>query len=203
MTKLLNTTVTPQNVLRVLSAHECPLEFDLLKIDIDSFDGILLEAILTRYRPHLIQMELNPEVPPPIAFSVMYDARYRHGAACGFFGCPLSYVMQVCAPLEYDIVDLDLSSPPTRQDVLLGCRELGASGRRTVEREWFLTQRPIRSAFMEIGIDTRVWRTITDAGALFSEVWDACCRASIARFGRVLPFHMSIYSGIGEPEIIA
>jgi hypothetical protein len=44
-----------------------------LKIDIDGFDGPVLAATLeSGYRPNLIQVEINPEIPPPLEFSVMY-----------------------------------------------------------------------------------------------------------------------------------
>lgn len=193
--KLLDTFVTPKNVATILSENGCPHEFDLLKIDIDSFDGVILSAILRDYRPHVISMEVNPEIPPPIAFSILHDARYRHGGKNGFFGCSVSYVLSVCRPIGYEIIDLDLSSPPTRQDVLLAKRELGLSAAQVDERELFLAQPAIRGPFMEIDVDTRAWRAITDAEELFSTVWDACCRASMERSGRVLPFHLSIYRG--------
>lgn len=177
--KLLNTFVTPRNIAGILRENGCPHEFDLLKIDIDSFDGIILRAILGDYRPHVIHMEVNPEIPPPIAFSIQYDARYGHSGRNGFFGCSVSYVLRVCRPLGYEIVDLDLSSPPTRQDILLAKRELGLSAAQVDERELFLAQPAIRGSFMEIDIDTRAWRTIMATEELFSAVWDACCSASM------------------------
>jgi hypothetical protein len=52
-------TVTPDNVRQLLIRHVCPIEPDLLSIDIDSNDWHVLHAILKQFRPKLIVAEYN------------------------------------------------------------------------------------------------------------------------------------------------
>jgi hypothetical protein len=67
------TFVDPYNVLALFASHGVPREFDFLKLDIDSIDCPVLDAILTVHRPRYIHMETNYEIPPPIVFSLEYS----------------------------------------------------------------------------------------------------------------------------------
>ena len=58
--------VSPQNVAGLLRDHRTPKKLAALKVDIDSIDLPVLEAILEAgYRPMVIMVEINPDVPPP------------------------------------------------------------------------------------------------------------------------------------------
>ena len=49
-------------------------DLDVLKVDIDSFDYELTEKILQLgYKPKVIMVEMNPDVPPPFMFYSQYD----------------------------------------------------------------------------------------------------------------------------------
>jgi hypothetical protein len=109
--KLLNTKLTPDNVVDVLRRGGCPPRPALLKIDIDSFDGPLLAAALDGIEPEAIRIEVNPDFPPPLRFAVEYDPDYVHSGAAGFFGCSLSYVLSVCRPRGYELLEVDFSRP--------------------------------------------------------------------------------------------
>lgn len=76
--KLMETFVTPDNIEALLIGARCPREFDLLKVDIDSFDGPVLRAALRSFRPSVVHVEVNPEIPPPLSFAIDYDPRYVH-----------------------------------------------------------------------------------------------------------------------------
>jgi hypothetical protein len=94
--KLTGTILTPLNVADVLGAHHVPKGLDYLKLDIDGYDGPLLAAILQAgYLPRLLQVEVNPEIPPPFEFSVMYHPDYRcqdaRGCYTGFYGMSTAY----------------------------------------------------------------------------------------------------------------
>lgn len=68
--------VTPENVVALLLANETPKEFDFLNLDIDGYDYFVLDQILSNYRPKLVCTEINEKIPPPIKFTVKWDASY-------------------------------------------------------------------------------------------------------------------------------
>lgn len=193
--KMLGTMLTPANVLSVLRQGGCPERLSLLKIDIDSFDGVLLQAALRGLRPNVIQIEVNPQIPPPLKFAIHYDPRYKHSGLAGFFGCSLSYVTSICRPLGYELLELDLSDPPLCQDAILVKRtylDLWADRATGDERALFLQEPAARNMFEAVGADPAAWREQTDDDVLLSQVWDACAAASVKRSTRVLPFFLSL-----------
>lgn len=68
--------VTPFNILFLLEQYHCPVEFDFLNIDIDSFDYDVLEKILTRYSPRIICFEFNPALPIDSLLKLKYEPGY-------------------------------------------------------------------------------------------------------------------------------
>ena len=61
--KLTGTFCTPLNIASILKSSETPEKFSFLKIDIDGYDGPVLQAILgAGYKPAVIQLELNQEI---------------------------------------------------------------------------------------------------------------------------------------------
>jgi tetratricopeptide (TPR) repeat protein len=194
--KVLGTRLTPPNVVEVLRREGCPPRPVLLKVDIDSFDGPLLAAALSAFDPEAIYVEINADFPPPLKFAVEYDPRYKPGGKAGFFGCSLAYAAAVCRPAGYELLQVDLSDPPYRQDAtFVKERYLPLFGIEPPvdERELFLKE-PFRvgRGLVEIGIDTRPWRTQTDFEALLRDARDACVAASLHRSGVVLPFTLSL-----------
>lgn len=63
--------VTPTSVERLLSSHEIPQQFEVLNLDIDSYDLSVAEAILDSFKPLVVSMEVNEKIPPPIHFEVL------------------------------------------------------------------------------------------------------------------------------------
>ena len=191
--KLQNTLVTPENAVRILADAGCPQHFSLLKIDIDSFDGPILKSLLGAYAPDLIYIEVNPEIPPPIAFTVEFDPRYTDSSYGGFSGCSSGYVLDVAGP-HYDLLSLDSLGFSTSQDILLVHSDYTSlfteNGAPIDLVESFRSARPIRFSFWDMGVDSRPWRSIEDHREMATTIWDACCNASIGRFGRVLPFEL-------------
>jgi tetratricopeptide (TPR) repeat protein len=190
--KLLNTPLTPENMVDVLRRAGCPPRPVLLKIDIDGFDGPLLEAALTGFEPDVIRIEVSPDFPPPLQFAIQYDPRYVHSGTAGFFGCSLAFVLAVCRPLGYELLHVDFSKPTLGNDaVLVKARYLGLWDveRPVDERELFLRE-PYRGwrGLVEVGVDTRAWRERADIDELLVEARNACIAASLSRSGEVLPF---------------
>ena len=55
--------VTPENIDEILGRTEIPEDFDLLSIDIDSYDYAVWEG-LTKYRPKVVIIEVNSSLLP-------------------------------------------------------------------------------------------------------------------------------------------
>jgi hypothetical protein len=101
---LVKTKVTPENVIFILKACECPNDFSFLNLDIDSYDHFVLEQILFEFRPSLICLEINESIPPPISFTVKYDI--ENFCEGHFFGQSISKCYELCQKFNYDIVEL-------------------------------------------------------------------------------------------------
>lgn len=77
----------------VLAATECPVDYDLLSVDIDSND-LDVWTRHTDYRPSIVLIEINSSVPPGIL-------RWHNGTTQGN---SFSAVMQVAIVKEYTLV---------------------------------------------------------------------------------------------------
>jgi hypothetical protein len=120
------TFITPASIGELLFLSSVPRMFDLLKIDIDSVDCGVLEGVLKAgYRPRVIHMEINYELPPPIVFAVEYTEAiasswfWANETFRGFYGCSISRVHEVARYYGYSLVqafqiDVDL----VRDDLL-------------------------------------------------------------------------------------
>ena len=103
---LANVKVTPVNIASLLSAHSIPSEFELLNLDIDSYDlGVLVAMLKNGYRPKVISMEINEKIPPGVAFEVVYheDLQWREGH---FYGCSVTAAHRKLAEQGYKLVGL-------------------------------------------------------------------------------------------------
>ena len=88
---------------------------DIIKIDIDSCDCHVLEALLADpsgyYRAKLIQMEVNHNIPVPISYKEMCmgDARGASGgrAAYDVWGCSVQAAYDVLSPHGYELLQYD------------------------------------------------------------------------------------------------
>ena len=191
--KVVGTELTPANVVDLLEREGCPCEPILLKIDIDSFDGPLLEAALAGFEPDVIHIEVNPDFPPPLKFAVQYDPRYSPSGRAGFFGCSVAYVTSIARPPATSSCEIDFSHPTRGQDAdareeavspPLRARGSGSRGRtRAVPGaavRWLARTRRNRSRHRGVADEP-------DFQALLSKAWDACVAASVHRSGSVLP----------------
>jgi hypothetical protein len=68
--------VTPENIVPFLKENEVPHGFDLLTIDIDSFDLDILEKVVPEYRPRVICTEFNPAIDPSSSCKLKYEEGY-------------------------------------------------------------------------------------------------------------------------------
>jgi hypothetical protein len=98
--------ITPDNVLSLLAGADCPHDFALLNVDLDSYDYYVLEAVLNAYRPGLVVAEINPLIPPPIRFTVLVGGE-TGSVERWFWGMSLSQLEVLAKSVRYDIVDLN------------------------------------------------------------------------------------------------
>ena len=93
---------------------------DLLHVGTGTHDCALVAALLgSGYRPKVIVLEVNFDIPPPIAFAVHYSAAGEAGGGGGnnggfawkggcFYGCSLSYASAMLRPHGYTLLQLDV-----------------------------------------------------------------------------------------------
>ncbi len=105
---LCKTKITPDNVSGILQAF-CRAGIDFLNIDIDGYDYHVLNSLLKKYRPKLISVEINQNIPPPVMFTVDYFPGYWW-ASDGFFGMSLSQVEYLCKLHYYCIVEVEYNN---------------------------------------------------------------------------------------------
>lgn len=99
--KLAKTRIVPNNIKSILDGFEVPKTFEILNLDIDSYDLLCLDELLIKgYKPKIISMEINEKIPPPIYFTVNYDEGH-YWQADHFFGCSIQAACEVVKPHGY------------------------------------------------------------------------------------------------------
>jgi len=99
---LSKTKVTPLNILDLLNEFDVPQNFDILNLDIDSYDLFVIKKLLESYRPKIISMEINEKIPPPIYFTVTYDENH-FWKGDHFFGCSLQAAYEEVSKFDYNL----------------------------------------------------------------------------------------------------
>jgi len=99
---LSKTKVTPLNVLDVLKEFDVPKNFDILNLDIDSYDLFVIKSLLQSFQPKIVSMEINEKIPPPIYFTVNYDENH-YWKGDHFFGCSLQAAYEELKKLDYKL----------------------------------------------------------------------------------------------------
>lgn len=108
--KLARGRVTPLNVAALLAGFEVPNEFDILNLDIDSYDLDVLDAMIkSGFRPKIISMEINEKIPPPLYFNVDFTPTHVWQTD-HFFGCSLTAAAAVVRPHGYILESLQYNN---------------------------------------------------------------------------------------------
>lgn len=207
--KLTATFITPDNIASLLKDNGCPRDPDFLKLDIDGYDGPVLRAIFEAgFRPKVLQLEVQPEFPPPLAFAVHYHPDYRcvddRNKVSGFYGASLAYMAELGRRFGCFAAQVDFITAFTHDVTLVDRRfaPLMQSRFGIVERpdrELFLAHPPGYSHFQENGVDTLPWRAMGDPHALLASAWEAASVACGQKHGRSLPFHLDLTDGRSAP----
>lgn len=179
--------VTPTNIGMVLGRAGCPQTPDFLKIDIDGADGDVLGAVLAAgYRPRAIQVEVNPEIPPPYAFSVIASNYFVPGGATGFFGMSLQFACDAMARFDYVLVDLDFDTEYTHDALFVSAEtaELLPAYRALEPGPAFLARPPLLPHIEGVTTEAKVaWRDRSDHYMVLQEIWDAMLDAGLRKHG--------------------
>ena len=108
--KLARCRVTPGNVTDLLQGNEVPNEFTLLNLDIDSYDLDVVDELLKGgFRPRVISMEVNEKIPPPLYFTVNFDAAH-YWKGDDFYGCSLTAAASVVKSYGYKLESLQFNN---------------------------------------------------------------------------------------------
>jgi len=175
---------------------------DVLKVDLDSFEGPILEEALFRQglRPKLLLVEINAGIPPPLQFALLDSPQLQEAAKIVAIsvggsspmevnmpaaGVSLSYLVQRFAP---DYVLLELGSPDA---VLVRADLLPRLGRDAPLDEF--------QAFAHSWLDlhgfsrgqVRRWLYELDEVEALGEVYRHLAGWMAAHLGQVLPFVLS------------
>jgi tetratricopeptide (TPR) repeat protein len=97
----------PVNVCRLFEALGVPAEPGFISLDIDSFEYEMVEAMLQKYRPYLLCVEINERIPPPVRFSILYDPGRIYGDISILGGCSIQMMTDLLNRLDYAVVCLE------------------------------------------------------------------------------------------------
>jgi len=116
--------VSPYNVISLLETYEVPTEFEVLSLDIDSYDYWVLDSLLRRFRPRLIVSEINEKIPPPVKFVVNYDPDFtlQHH----FYGQSLASLEELCRQHSYALIELEYNNAFLAPREVRGVRHIDA-----------------------------------------------------------------------------
>jgi hypothetical protein len=104
--------VNSSSIIDRLSSHRAlPFHFDLLKMDTDSADCDVVDALLSHgsFRPKVILAEFNIMYPPPIRYNLVDDGQWRFGTHNGKLidQCSLSYLFDRMESHRYVLLQVD------------------------------------------------------------------------------------------------
>jgi hypothetical protein len=117
--------ITPQTIVALLEEHNVARDFSVLSLDIDSYDYLVLDAVLTKFRPQIVVTEINEKIPPPVRFHVNYDADFQ--LSHHFYGYSIQSLADLCARHDYTILELEYNN------AFIAPRELAGDARASVE----------------------------------------------------------------------
>lgn len=190
--KAMGQALTPGNVVPFLVREKTPIKGHFMKIDIDGIDAQVLKRILTRgFEFDFIQIEVNPEFPPPVRFSVQHHPMFKAGGQSGFYGASCSYVMDIAEEFGYSVLEVDMESP-SHDILLINDRHKKHVELTSLEDQFYAAKPGHSHFFFNLGIDCSSWRQRKDYDYLIPEMWNVLANASRIKHGEVLPFVLDV-----------
>jgi hypothetical protein len=88
--------ITAENIVGLFEKYGVPIEFDLLCLDIDGNDYWVLKALLSKYSPRAIVLEVNGCLPVGIAQTVEYNPSFSYGGD-DYYGASYLAFQRLCS----------------------------------------------------------------------------------------------------------
>lgn len=120
-----NEFVTPENIEILFKKYNVPNEFDLLSIDIDSYDYWVWKAI-KNYSPRVIVIEYNVKIPITESKTMKYDSEHCNKSS-DYFGASLLALYNLGKEKGYTLLGCESKGANAfflRNDVIKDCFEI-------------------------------------------------------------------------------
>jgi hypothetical protein len=103
--QLVRKYVSSSSISDLVTSSGLPKNFDVLNLDIDSFDYHVLKSLLGSFTPKLLVIEWNRSFPPNLFFTVNNDPTIRWDAQSDFFqGASLLAFYELLTSFKYKII---------------------------------------------------------------------------------------------------
>lgn len=117
---LVKLKVTPFNITSLLKAFEFSNNISLLNLDIDSFDGPVLERILAGgFKPKVLSIEINEKIPSGIYFMVKFEENHIWRGD-HFYGMSIDAAFDIASKYGYSIYTLEYNNLILISDEIVG-----------------------------------------------------------------------------------
>lgn len=103
--QLVRKYIDSKNIISILESGNTPINFDLLNLDIDSYDYHVLHSILNKYHPKLCVIEWNRSYPPQFFFTINDDPTIVWDSKSNYFyGASLLAYHSLLSSHNYKII---------------------------------------------------------------------------------------------------
>jgi len=93
-----------------LKAFEVPKDFEVLNLDIDSYDLYVIKSMLLGgFKPKVITMEINEKIPTGVYFTVDFDENH-YWQVDHFYGCSIDAASEVVKEFGYILWKVDYNN---------------------------------------------------------------------------------------------
>ncbi len=107
---LVREKITPLNIVGIFVSHNVPQDFGIWNIDIDSYDLLVVKAVLdAEYRPALISIEINEKIPLSLYFTVLFNPSHQWQGD-HFYGCSLAAAYEEIVPFGYRLIEVRMQN---------------------------------------------------------------------------------------------
>jgi hypothetical protein len=129
------TYVTPNNILPLIEKYS---DIDIISIDIDSYDYLILEKVITKY-PKVIVIELNENIPPGITYYAKYGENYDYGIHDRYqlFGCSLDAVTQLGNQYGYKLLKMEWNNAVLIQSQYTNLFDIPSSNKEAYSQGYY------------------------------------------------------------------
>lgn len=95
--------ITAENIVEILTSHQCSKGFSLLSFDLDGNDLYVLDKIMEHFSPRLIVAEINGTIPEHISKTIVYNPQHIWGMD-DYYGFSLAAGLKLAQKHNYRII---------------------------------------------------------------------------------------------------